>query len=241
MQKQNELDIRQKTLMLNSKNHYLEKGIVYDLASRVYLFDKVHNNNDRKMKKYGFLFLSTVLPFLWSCKDKPQTETFMISNDTMKAQTSITDYDVPELSDLNVEQNQFINNKLRDAVALVAKYCGQVSGDNFDSRTLDLTLERWRQDTDPNKKAVEDIIDIVGAAFGQGIVNELECEWKILKDQQGASFVVIHKKYFVNGFPFSSVEKASTESEPRSLNDIKLILKKAIQDSQDNHKNERLQ
>jgi hypothetical protein len=191
------------------------------------------------MARYNLLFFSVILSFLWSCKNKPQTETFIVSGDTVQAQTSTTGYEDAELSDLNTEQIQFINGRLKDAVELVRKYCGHASGNNFDSKTLDLALDRWRRDPDSTKKTAEEIVDIIGAAFGQGIVDELDCEWKILTDEYGDSFVVIHKKYFVNGFPFSSVEKAATETEPRSLNDIKTLIKKAIQDSEHNHINER--
>lgn len=109
---------------------------------------------------------------------------------------------------------------------------GQLPQEKYDSNILDEVLEKWRQNKNNTKEKPEYVIEALGAAFGQDIANTLNCEWKILTDQYGSDLTVIHKKYKVNGFPFSSVEKAYTENRIASLYAIKLTIKKNIQDAE---------
>lgn len=101
----------------------------------------------------------------------------------------------------------------------------------FDAKTLDSTLQKWHSAT-ADKESAENVTDIVGTAFGQGLVDELNCEWKLITDQYGTDITVIHKKYVINAFPYSSVQKIMTEEEnPRLLADIRLMLKNQIENA----------
>jgi hypothetical protein len=174
------------------------------------------------------IIIMGLLSFLTGCKDKPKKETFNVDGQSINATTGTEDNYKYGLEDLTAEQTNFINQNLTIAKTIISKYTSHGSDKLFDSKTLDLVLEKWSSST-VDKEKPEQIVDAIGAAFGQGIVDELDCEWKIITDQYGTDVVVIHKKYTINGFPFSSVHKVLTEENPRSLNDIKLILKSQIE------------
>lgn len=137
------------------------------------------------------------------------------------------------LQDLSKEHLDYFKDNLEKAQRIIKKYNESRLPENlYDSRTLDFVLEKWKLDKSNDKENQEKIIEILGSAFGQDIVNELNCEWKLLTDEYGTDYTVIHKEYKINGFPFSSVLKAIEEGRKGSLNDIKLILKKNILDAE---------
>jgi Domain of unknown function (DUF3806) len=139
-----------------------------------------------------------------------------------------------QLADLPIEVKAHIDNKLKEAEDLIIKYIGRLPSTKFDTNTLDEVIGKWRKSTDPNKEKPEYVIEALGSAFGQDIVNTLNCEWKVLTDQQGSDLTVIHKKYKVNGFPFSSAEKAVTENKADYFQTIKLAIKHHIAEAQKN-------
>jgi hypothetical protein len=174
------------------------------------------------------LLLTGLVTFAIGCKDKPKQETFKVDGQSVNATTATEDNYEYELSDLTTEQVDFLRQDLNFAKQLVSKYLKKTVDNPFDPKTLDLVLEEWSKST-ADKESIEEVVDAIGGAFGQGIVDELDFEWKIIRDQQGTDRIVIHKKYVINGFPYSSVQKIATEVNPRSLADIKLLLKSQVE------------
>ena len=137
------------------------------------------------------------------------------------------------LQDLSQEHLLHFKGLLEKSQIFIKKYnASNLSENIYDSRTLDFVLEKWRLDESNDKETQEEVIEILGCAFGQDIVNELNCEWKLLTDEYGTDYTVIHQEYKINGFPFSSVLKAIEENRNGSLYDIKLVLKKNILDAE---------
>jgi hypothetical protein len=174
------------------------------------------------------IIIMGLLSFFTGCKEKPKKETVNVDGQSINTTTGTEDNYKYGLDNLTTEQTDFVNQNLKIAKTIILKYAGDKGDKPFDSKTLDIVLEKWSSSTSDKEKP-EEIVDAIGAAFGQGIVDELNCEWKVITDQYGTDITVIHKKYVVNGFPFSSVQKVVTEDNPRSLNDIKLILKSQIE------------
>ena len=174
------------------------------------------------------ILIITLLTFLIACKDKPKQETVEVDGQSVNVTTATEDNYEYELIDFTKEQTDFLRQDLDFARQLVSKYLKKKVDNPFDSKTLDLVLDEWSKST-TDKESVEEVVDAIGGAFGQGIVDELDFEWKIITDQHGTDRVVIHKKYVINGFPYSSVKKIVTEENPRSLDDIKLILKSQVE------------
>jgi len=174
------------------------------------------------------IMIMGLFSFLTGCKDKPNKETVNVDGQSINTNTGTEDNYKYGLADLTTEQIDFVNHNLTTAKTIISKYASDKADKPFDSKTLDIVLEKWSSST-ADKEKPEEIVDAIGAAFGQGIVDELNCEWKLITDEYGTDITVIHKKFVVNGFPFSSVLKIVSEDNPRSLNDIKLILKSQIE------------
>lgn len=144
-----------------------------------------------------------------------------------KAQSKDEKYK-PVLSELNSEQIEFIRDKSKQAQEFVAKYSEFNIDSEIEFQHLDESIENWKNSDQNNREKPEEVIDILGALFGQTLVRKLNFEWKIITDQYGTDFTVIDKKYFVNGFPFSSVQKSVTEYRPNSLNEIYGLIKEQL-------------
>ena len=134
------------------------------------------------------------------------------------------------LQDLNDKQKKAFSAILKSAESFIKKYSDKEDYQNAEN--LDYVLEQWKNDKSVTKSNKNDVVEMLGCAFGQDIINSLNCEWQVLTDKYGSDFTVIHKKYKINGFPFSSVDKAIEEDRKESLNGIRLVLKKNIEDAQ---------
>ena len=177
--------------------------------------------------------------FLFSCNDsdkKTVTETFHVDGDTITTVSTENGnlYSNYQLSELTLEQKKHLEEKLKEAELFITKYNGELPTSKYDANILDLVFEKWLLDKNTKKESPEYVIEAMGAALGQDIVNNLDCDWQVLTDQYGSDLTVIHKKYKVNGFPFSSAEKAYTENKIGSFQTIKLTLKHHIQDAEKN-------
>ena len=135
------------------------------------------------------------------------------------------------LTDLNEEQKKEFDEILKNSKEFISSYSTKKE-DILNSENIDYVLEKWKSDSSSNKKSKNEVVELLGCAFGQDLINNLDCEWQILTDEYGTDFTVIHKKYKINGFPFSSVLKAIEEDRKESLNGIKLILTKNISDAE---------
>jgi len=150
-----------------------------------------------------------------------------------KAQSTGKKYK-PVLNDLNTEQTEFIKVKSKQGTEFVAKYSDFKKENEMELQYLDTSIENWKNADQNNREKPEEVIDIIGALFGQTLVEKLNFEWKLITDQYGTDFTVIDKKHFVNGFPFSSVQKSVTEYRPNSLNEIFGLIKEQLSEAEKN-------
>jgi hypothetical protein len=175
------------------------------------------------------LIVMGLLSFIFGCTDKPNKKTIEVDKQSINVISTEGEENYKyDLIDLTAEQRDFINQNVSHSKKVISKYLGDGSGGTVDSKALDKVLAKWSTSTG-NKESAKELVDAIGAAFGQEIVDELDFEWKVITDQYGTDITVIHKKYVVNGFPFSSVQKAVTEENPRSLDDIRLMLKSQVE------------
>ncbi len=133
-----------------------------------------------------------------------------------------------KLSELTPQLISHIAEQLRIAEELIIKYNGSLPTDKYNAKLLDYVFQKWMDSNEANKESPEFFVEAIGTAFGQDIVNSLNCEWKILTDENGPDLTVINKKYKVNGFPLSSAEKAYSQQRKGSFETIKLTLKNKI-------------
>jgi hypothetical protein len=139
-----------------------------------------------------------------------------------------------ELADLTLEQKNYISAKLKEAEVLILKYARGLPPSKYDANTLDLVFEEWYQSDDAQKEKPEYVVEALGAAFGQDVIDSLNCEWKMLTDSYGSDLAVIHKTYQITGFPFSSAAKTYTENRESYFQEVKLEIKRQIGEAEKN-------
>ena len=172
-----------------------------------------------------------LIVLVFGCKSKTEQKNVVIDGQ----QIEITESEIElsndySLEDLTYEQIKKIQLDIVEAEIFAANYSNKKEG-ILESENLDLILKKWKSDQSSDKKSEEKVIEIIGSAFGQNIVENLDSEWQIITDEYGTDFTVIHKEYFVNGFPYSSVYKAITGEREKSLDGIELIIKSKIQEA----------
>jgi len=154
-----------------------------------------------------------------------------------KARAQSTDENYkPKLNDLSSEQLEFIKTKSEKAIDFVAKYSEFKKSEKIKFRNLDASIENWKNADKNTREKTEEVIDMIGALFGQTLVEKLNFEWKLITDQYGTDFTVIDKKYFVNGFPFSSVQKSVLKHRPNSLNEIYGLINEQLEEAKQSGK-----
>lgn len=134
-----------------------------------------------------------------------------------------------KLSNLTTESINWIAEKLNEAELLIIKYNGELPNSKYDANLLDKVLEEWRKSLSPEKETPEFVVEALGAALGQDLVDSLDCQWQVLVDEYGSDLTVVHKIHKINAFPFSSAKKAYTENKIDNFQSIKLALKHHIQ------------
>ncbi len=180
------------------------------------------------------IIIMGLLSFLFGCKSK-SGEKQIIEVDGKKINTVESENPLGGdygLKDLTEQQKSKFDEILVKAKQVIEQYIDVQNANNvFNATNLDVVLEKWKEDSRTDKVSQDNLIEMIGCAFGQNIIDDLDCEWQILTDEYGTDFTVIHKKYKINGFPFSSVFKAIDQDRKGSLNEIKLLLKKNITDA----------
>lgn len=145
----------------------------------------------------------------------------------------------PEVRDLEPDQLKFVRDQTQLAKAFIAKYTEHELKDVLDLENMDDVIESWKNADINSRESTESVIDMLGAAFGQSLVEKLNLEWQLFADKQGTDIAVIHKQYFIYGFPFSSVEKAVLEIRPGALNKIYEIMAEQLETAKQEEVKER--
>lgn len=183
------------------------------------------------------LIISLAALALVACNSKTEVQNIVVDGDTVTTKsTTIDDTTLAnyQLAELNPGLEKYKQQKLKEAGELIKKYHGSFSANNYDCKILDEVFEKWRKNSNGDKEDPSLVVEAMGFAMGQDIVNSLNCEWKIITDQYGENITVIHKKFVVNGYPMSSAEKAYEEGRTGSFHEIKLVLKHNIAEAEKN-------
>lgn len=138
--------------------------------------------------------------------------------------------EIYELSEQEKEYFLMLSQVSKDFISSYSKTEKNI----FDAENLDFVLTQWKEDTSENKASKNEVVQFLGYAFGADLISSFNCEWRKLKDIYGIDFMVIHKKYKIKSFPFSSVLKAIEQDRTNSFSDIKVILKSNFELAKDN-------
>ena len=187
------------------------------------------------MRNFLLKLLSCITITLFSCKNQgPQTGTkvYGTATDTVVAkETTSPTAGNYRILDLTPELKHYLAERLEDARKLSQKYHHGTLDLPYAAESLDEVLENWRQRKGAKEKP-EYVIEALGFAFGQGLVDSLQMEWKTWSDAHGEDLTVINKRYLINAFPLSSAEKAYTENKVGSFQSIRTILVQELKEAE---------
>lgn len=136
---------------------------------------------------------------------------------------------------LTPELKRYLADRLQDARHMLIKYYHGTLRSSFDAEILDEVLDNWRQRKGKKEKP-EYVIEALGFAFGQGLVDSLQMEWLLWSDGQEEDVSIVNKKFMINTFPLSSAERAYTENKVGSFQGIRTILIKELEEAESSGK-----
>lgn len=85
--------------------------------------------------------------------------------------------------------------------------------DKIQPSNLDLIFPKYKKSAFWSKKKKENVIMIIGATFGQILVEKLNFEWIIVVDNLGKEIALKNSETGWIAFPFSSVRKLYSDKE----------------------------
>jgi hypothetical protein len=177
-----------------------------------------------RLLTFTFLFYNSIV--LVSCQNEPTAKVtvHLTPSDTVLArETTVPAVGNYKLSNLKPELKRYMADRLSDARLLVRKYAGNVADSPFDAEVLDNVLDRWRAAKEDKEKP-DKVIEALGFALGQGLVDSLDMEWQVWSDSTGEDLTVINRKYMINAYPLASAERAYTDKKVGSFQGIRTIL-----------------
>jgi hypothetical protein len=90
---------------------------------------------------------------------------------------------------------------------------------------LDAIFSAWAHSPERNSTSNEEIVGILGAAFGQHCVVALDMKWVIVTDHAGSAAAIQGVRTDFRGFPFHSIWKRINDNEQDFFVPIFLTLK----------------
>lgn len=111
--------------------------------------------------------------------------------------------------ELNKEEEKWVKESLERAAKLSMRYG---SGGTLDPAQLDAIFSRWKQERE-KKESAQEVVDGLGAAFGQFLVESTGFGWRMITDQYGTEYAVEHPNWELTTFPRTVVEKRIESGE----------------------------
>lgn len=161
---------------------------------------------------------------------------FILEQDGRKVTgtTESVDPTPQEVAPFGEKENRWLATNLDLAHGLSLKYG---SGGGIDPQELDRLYGRWAEETE-GKESTEQIINALGAAFGEYLVESHGFCWVVLTDEYGTDYCVSHPSAQTKAFPCSSVEKRVATGAREFFCDLEIMivdtLRQSAADSADN-------
>lgn len=131
---------------------------------------------------------------------------------------------------LNKNELKFLSESLDDLNLMFERASMNSTKDNYSISDLDHILQLWnKRDKTLKKFEEEEIVSILGAAFGELVNNIYQTTWSMTKDDFGSDYCCYRKndnssdKSFII-FPFSSVFRIIDLDKESSLEAVMLFI-----------------
>jgi hypothetical protein len=182
------------------------------------------------MRHWPLKFIFCMAAVFLGCRNqepKSETTVYMTPSDTVVARETTSKAGTYHIGDLTPEMKSYLADRLLDARRLVRKYLPSTADSPFDAGVLDEVLDNWRAKTGAKEKP-DSLIEALGFAFGQGLVDSLPLQWQVWSDSAGEELTVISRKYLINAYPLVTAERAYTDQKRGSFQGVRTIVIKEL-------------
>ena len=97
----------------------------------------------------------------------------------------------PQITSLSEAEKAWIADQYKNAIEFVRSFCPEDPQSSLTLRALDRAFSYWQKDASSSDiDRANRIINAVGVAFGQCLVDGLELQWAIATDEDGPDLAV---------------------------------------------------
>ena len=115
------------------------------------------------------------------------------------------------------------------ANSLLRKYT--LESVSFTPEQIDVAIAAWSKAEAPGKESADQVVEQLGAYFGQYLARTLELEWRLYRDSRGTDLCVVHKRVSVFSFPHSAIYKAAVQGRRDALPEVEAALRRQISEA----------
>lgn len=133
--------------------------------------------------------------------------------------------------ELTPDEAKKLDEDSKRALPLIEKYVPVSKRQPDLLENLDLTFAAWLESNDPAKEKSDDIIKIIGAAYGQYCIEHLGVRWAVIKDEFGTDIALVRENPTTRSFPFSSIQYRVEDKKTNFICALYESLKHLIDDA----------
>ena len=108
---------------------------------------------------------------------------------------------------LTPRQERQVKASAQGLESLLSRYGGSAGSTSWDLEALDFCFRRWLEDPEPDRPGDQRVIEVLGSAFGEYLVQHLDMNWVLVTDEYGTDFAVRGSLTDTMTFPYSVVSK----------------------------------
>jgi hypothetical protein len=161
-------------------------------------------------------------------------DTLKVDDVEVPVKTAITQNESQKRIDFQITDNLWLKQNLEKARELKDEYWEKPMPPDkeFMPHVLDEVFNSWTNDKSKTKKEPDFVINSLGAAFGQYLVDHYNMKWIMISDEYGTDYAGLHKKWDIIAYPLSSVKKSIDQNKVDFFKNIELIIKEQIKEAE---------
>ena len=159
-----------------------------------------------------------------------KTEKKNVQTPNGQIEMTVTEVDpIPqEIKELSSEELQSIKSDANRAAYFIASFTNSYQKNDYTLKHLDHAFEGWINSGNQSEFNESEVIKIVGSAFGEYCVKNLNMRWVKVSDKYGTDYAIRSQVKDIMGFPYSSVLKSINAKEHTFMIPVYCSLKQEI-------------
>ena len=133
--------------------------------------------------------------------------------------------------ELRPEEAAALDRDADRARQLIEKYVPPAQRHSDLLENLDSAFDRWVSSTPITRESAQDIIRIMGAAYGRYCIQKLGLRWAIVRDDHGIDTALLREKPPTRAFPFTSIQYRIEDGKTDFFVALYVGLKHTIEDA----------